>query len=180
MPVLYGVLMYMGVASLKGMQFVDRIGLLFMPPKYQPDYSYLRHVPIKKVHLFTFIQASFQRPPQKFKKSRRTYFLQVLALAILWILKSTDASLIFPLMVLALVLFRKVMDYFPKVFSQQDLLWLDNLMPSSGDKKDEETEQESVEENKNVRKRFITFPKLWKVENELETNHINNVTLLKK
>lgn len=56
MPVLYGVLMYMGVASLKGMQFVDRIGLLFMPPKYQPDYSYLRHVPIKKVHLFTFIQ----------------------------------------------------------------------------------------------------------------------------
>ena len=108
------------------------------------------------------------------------FFLQVLALAILWILKSTDASLIFPLMVLALVLFRKVMDYFPKVFSQQDLLWLDNLMPSSGDKKDEETEQESVEENKNVRKRFITFPKLWKVENELETNHINNVTLLKK
>ena len=62
MPVLYGVLMYMGVASLKGMQFVDRIGLLFMPPKYQPDYSYLRHVPIKKVHLFTFIQASIQRP----------------------------------------------------------------------------------------------------------------------
>ena len=56
MPVLYGVLMYMGVSSLKGMQFIDRIGLLFMPPKYQPDYYYLRHVPIKKVHLFTFIQ----------------------------------------------------------------------------------------------------------------------------
>ena len=101
-----------------------------------------------------------------------------MALAILWILKSTDASLIFPLMVLALVLFRKVMDYFPKVFSQQDLLWLDNLMPSSGDKKDEETEPE-VEENK-ARKRFFTIPKIWKVENEVETNHINTVTLLKK
>ena len=56
MPVLYGVLLYMGVSSLKGMQFIDRLGLIFMPPKYQPDYSYLRHVPILKVHLFTFIQ----------------------------------------------------------------------------------------------------------------------------
>ncbi len=56
MPVLYGVLMYMGVASLRGMQFVDRIGLLFMPPKYQPDHHYLRHVPLRKVHFFTIIQ----------------------------------------------------------------------------------------------------------------------------
>ncbi len=56
MPVLYGVLMYMGVASLRGMQFIDRIGLLFMPPKYQPDHHYLRHVPLKKVHFFTVIQ----------------------------------------------------------------------------------------------------------------------------
>ena len=56
MPVLYGVLLYMGVSSLKGMQFIDRVGLYFMPPKYQPDYYYLRHVPIIKVHLFTFIQ----------------------------------------------------------------------------------------------------------------------------
>lgn len=58
MPVLYGVLMYMGISALKGMQFVDRIGLIFMPTKYQPDYYYLRHVPIKTVHLFTFIQVS--------------------------------------------------------------------------------------------------------------------------
>ena len=75
MPVLYGVLMYMGVASLKGMQFVDRIGLLFMPPKYQPDYSYLRHVPIKKVHLFTFIQASIQRPLRSSNNSKKLFFL---------------------------------------------------------------------------------------------------------
>ena len=32
---------------------------------------------------------------------------------------------------MALVGFRKVMDYFPKIFSQNDLFWLDNLMPSS-------------------------------------------------
>jgi len=27
-----------------------------MPQKHQPDFPYLRHVQIKRVHLFTFIQ----------------------------------------------------------------------------------------------------------------------------
>merc|ERR1712045_229855 len=121
MPVLYGVLMYMGVSSLKGVQFIDRVGLIFMPPKYQPDYYYLRHVPIKKVHLFTFIQ--------------------VVCLGGLWLLKSTQASLIFPLMVLALVGFRKIMDFFPTVFSQKELYWLDNLMPASTTKGSKESDK---------------------------------------
>jgi len=116
MPVLYGVLMYMGVNTLNGMQFIDRLALMLMPGKHQPDYIYLRHVPLKKVHLFTAIQA--------------------FALAALWAIKSTPGSLVFPLMVLALVGFRKVMDYFPRIFSQNDLFWLDNLMPASNKKKD--------------------------------------------
>ena len=49
MPVLYGVLMYMGVNTLNGMQFIDRLALMLMPGKHQPDYIYLRHVPLKKV-----------------------------------------------------------------------------------------------------------------------------------
>ena len=53
--------MYMGVSSLRGMQFVDRVGLLFMPVKYQPDHVYLRHVPLKKVHLFTIIQVMYSQ-----------------------------------------------------------------------------------------------------------------------
>ena len=61
----------------------------------------------------------------------------------LWILKSTKASLVFPLMVLALVGFRKVMDYFPNVFSQDDLFYLDNLMPSSNDKESDDSEDKS-------------------------------------
>jgi len=44
MPVLYGVFLYMGFASLKGMQFFDRILIMFMPSKYQPDYMFLRQV----------------------------------------------------------------------------------------------------------------------------------------
>lgn len=58
---------------------MDRLKLLLMPPKHQPDLIYLRHVPLRKVHLFTFIQ--------------------ILCLALLWILKSTVAAIIFPVMV---------------------------------------------------------------------------------
>jgi len=114
MPVLYGVLMFMGVNTLNGMQFIDRCLLFLMPAKHQPDAMYLRHVPMKKVHLFTIIQIG--------------------TLVALWIIKSTPASLIFPLMVLALVGFRKLMDFFPSIFSQNDLFWLDNLMPANNKK----------------------------------------------
>lgn len=58
---------------------MDRLKLLLMPLKHQPDFIYLRHVPLRRVHLFTF--------------------LQVLCLALLWILKSTVAAIIFPVMV---------------------------------------------------------------------------------
>uniref|UniRef100_A0AAR2IL30 Anion exchange protein n=1 Tax=Pygocentrus nattereri TaxID=42514 RepID=A0AAR2IL30_PYGNA len=48
MPVLYGVFLYMGVSSLKGIQFFDRLKLFGMPAKHQPDFIYLRHVPLRK------------------------------------------------------------------------------------------------------------------------------------
>lgn len=44
MPVLFGVFLYMGIASLKGLQFFDRIMIMFMPNKYQPDFMFLRKV----------------------------------------------------------------------------------------------------------------------------------------
>uniref|UniRef100_A0A671VYN0 Anion exchange protein n=1 Tax=Sparus aurata TaxID=8175 RepID=A0A671VYN0_SPAAU len=115
MPVLYGVFLYMGVASLNGVQFMDRLKLLLMPAKHQPDLVYLRHVPLRKVHLFTFIQ--------------------ILCLALLWILKSTVAAIIFPVMILALVAVRKAMDY---MFSQHDLGFLDDVIPEKDKKKKED------------------------------------------
>lgn len=36
MPVLLGVFLYMGIVSMAGQQFVQRILILFMPQKYQP------------------------------------------------------------------------------------------------------------------------------------------------
>lgn len=44
MPVLFGVFLYMGAASLKGLQFYDRLLIMLMPVKYQPDYMFLRQV----------------------------------------------------------------------------------------------------------------------------------------
>uniref|UniRef100_A0A1I8JNS8 HCO3_cotransp domain-containing protein n=1 Tax=Macrostomum lignano TaxID=282301 RepID=A0A1I8JNS8_9PLAT len=56
MPVLYGVFLFMGVASLNGMQLFDRFLLLLQPRKNQPDMACLREVKLWRVHLFTGIQ----------------------------------------------------------------------------------------------------------------------------
>ncbi|NWV24059.1 S4A4 protein, partial [Origma solitaria] len=79
MPVLYGVFLHMGVVALNSIQLMDRVRLLLMPAKHQPDLAYLRHVPLRRVHFFTVIQ--------------------LLCLALLWVLKSTMAAIIFPVMV---------------------------------------------------------------------------------
>ncbi|XP_054612173.1 electrogenic sodium bicarbonate cotransporter 1-like isoform X5 [Dunckerocampus dactyliophorus] len=124
MPVLYGVFLYMGVASLNGVQFMDRLQLLLMPAKHQPDLIYLRHVPQRRIHLFTFIQG--------------------VCLALLWVLKSTVAAIVFPVMILALVAVRKAMDY---IFSQHDLSYLDDVIPEK-DKKKKEDEKKKKHKKK--------------------------------
>ena len=45
-PVLYGVFLYMGVSSIGGIQFIDRLFLLLMPVKHHPSVSYIRRVSI--------------------------------------------------------------------------------------------------------------------------------------
>ncbi|XP_064330376.1 electroneutral sodium bicarbonate exchanger 1-like [Phalacrocorax carbo] len=124
MPVLYGVFLYMGVSSLRGIQFFDRLKLFWMPAKHQPDFVYLRHVPLRKVHFFTTVQ--------------------LICLVLLWGIKASRAAIIFPMMVLALVFVRKVMDF---CFSKRELSFLDDLMPESkkqrlGDAKTEAQEEE--------------------------------------
>ncbi|XP_073771325.1 electrogenic sodium bicarbonate cotransporter 4 isoform X9 [Danio rerio] len=115
MPVLYGVFLYMGVASLHGIQFWERIKLYLMPAKHQPDFVFLRHVPLRRVHLFTL--------------------LQITCLAVLWILKSTVAAIVFPVMILGLMVVRKALDL---IFSQHDLAWLDDILPDKDKKKKED------------------------------------------
>jgi len=37
-------------------QFIERLYILPMPVKYQPDLIYLRHVKTRRIHIFTLIQ----------------------------------------------------------------------------------------------------------------------------
>uniref|UniRef100_A0A669E8C9 Anion exchange protein n=1 Tax=Oreochromis niloticus TaxID=8128 RepID=A0A669E8C9_ORENI len=129
MPVLYGVFLYMGVASLSGIQFWDRIKLYMMPSKHQPDFTYLRHVPLRRVHLFTLIQ--------------------ITCLAVLWVLKSTFLAIIFPVMILGLMVVRKMLDM---VFSQHDLAWLDDLLPEKEKKKKDDDKKKGKEKEKEKKK----------------------------
>ncbi|KAL0894510.1 hypothetical protein ABMA27_013092 [Loxostege sticticalis] len=107
MPVLFGVFLYMGVASLKGLQFFDRILIMFMPQKYQPDHMFLRQVPIRRVHLFTAIQLT--------------------CLVCLWVIKSfSSTSILFPLMLVVMIGIRKSLDFF---FTRREMKILDDVMP---------------------------------------------------
>ncbi|XP_028163611.1 sodium bicarbonate cotransporter 3 isoform X1 [Ostrinia furnacalis] len=107
MPVLFGVFLYMGVASLKGLQFFDRILIMFMPQKYQPDHMFLRQVPIRRVHIFTAIQLT--------------------CLICLWVIKSfSSTSILFPLMLVVMIGIRKSLDFF---FTRREMKILDDVMP---------------------------------------------------
>ncbi|KAM7380587.1 hypothetical protein PAMP_003874 [Pampus punctatissimus] len=60
------------------LKLFDRLKLFGMPAKHQPDFIYLRHVPLRKVHLFTIIQLS--------------------CLILLWVIKTSRAAIVFPMM----------------------------------------------------------------------------------
>ncbi|XP_037649622.1 sodium bicarbonate cotransporter 3-like isoform X10 [Sebastes umbrosus] len=122
MPVLYGVFLYMGVSSLKGIQFFDRIKLFGMPSKHQPDLIYLRYVPLWKVHIFTLVQLT--------------------CLVLLWVIKASAAAVVFPMMVLALVFIRKLLDFF---FTKREMSWLDDLIPESKKKKEDDKKKKARE-----------------------------------
>ncbi|XP_018124780.1 sodium bicarbonate cotransporter 3 isoform X2 [Xenopus laevis] len=123
MPVLYGVFLYMGASSLKGIQLFDRIKLFGMPAKHQTDLIYLRYVPLWKVHVFTVIQLT--------------------CLVLLWVIKASSAAVVFPMMVLALVFIRKLLDF---IFTKRELSWLDDLMPESKKKKEDDKKKKAKEE----------------------------------
>ena len=119
MPVLYGVFLYMGIAALGGIQLFDRILLMLMPMKYQPDTIYIRHVPISVIHKFTLFQ--------------------IACLVVLWVVKSIKAtSITFPIMLVVMVAVRKLME---RCFSEKDLKYLDDKMPDFHLRKREDKEK---------------------------------------
>ncbi|GAB1296900.1 Band 3 anion transport protein [Apodemus speciosus] len=103
LAVLFGIFLYMGVTSLSGIQLFDRILLLFKPPKYHPDVPFVKRVKTWRMHLFTGIQ--------------------VICLAVLWVVKSTPASLALPFILILTVPLRRLL--LPLIFRELELQCLD-------------------------------------------------------
>lgn len=92
---------------LLNLQLIQRILIVFMPQKYQPDYKFLRHVPLIKVHLYTGIQ--------------------ITSLAALWAVKSISSiSIVFPLMVGKFILWFRLNNNFHYTCKQMQLCKLKN------------------------------------------------------
>lgn len=103
LAVLFGIFLYMGVMSLNGIQLTERMMLLLMPPKYHPDHTYVRKVRTLRMHLFTCIQ--------------------LVCLATLWAVMSTQASLAFPFLLIMTVPVK--MFLLPRIFTSREMACLD-------------------------------------------------------
>ncbi|KAK2586570.1 hypothetical protein KPH14_011451 [Odynerus spinipes] len=103
MSVLLGVFLYMGISSTNGVQLFDRVKLFFMPVKHHGSANYVRRVQTYKMHIFTLIQ--------------------ILCLAVLWIVKSTQAALALPFFLILMIPLRAQMSHF---FTPAELRALDS------------------------------------------------------
>ena len=86
MPVLYGLFLYMGITSLVGNRFYERLMLWITDPRLYPDNHFTRFVSARTLNVFTAIQ--------------------LLCLVALWVLKGSKLGILFPLMIAGLVPFR--------------------------------------------------------------------------
>ncbi|XP_072474010.1 anion exchange protein 3 isoform X2 [Notamacropus eugenii] len=105
LAVLFGIFLYMGVTSLSGIQLSERILLMLMSAKHHPDEPYVSKVKTWRMHLFTLIQLS--------------------CIALLWVIKSTSASLAFPFVLLLTVPLRHFL--LPRIFQDRELQALDSV-----------------------------------------------------
>ena len=86
LAVLYGLFLFMGVVSISGNQFFERLALWVKDPDLYPTTHYTRRVPIKLIHLFTGVQ--------------------VVCLALLWVVKGSSEpkiQMLFPVFIALLV-----------------------------------------------------------------------------
>ncbi|MEQ2298817.1 Band 3 anion exchange protein [Ameca splendens] len=103
MTALFGIFLYMGITSLSGVQMWDRILLLFTPKKYHPSNAYATRVRTPRMHIFTLIQ--------------------LVCLAILWLVKQSPFSLALPFFLILTVPLRMFMT--GRVFTPLEMKCLD-------------------------------------------------------
>ena len=83
MAVLYGLFLFMGIVSMRGNQFFERLSLWVMEPSLYPGTHYIRRVPNWMIHIFTAIQLA--------------------CLVVLWLVKESRLGILFPLFIAMLV-----------------------------------------------------------------------------
>uniref|UniRef100_A0A8C1G4A0 Anion exchange protein n=1 Tax=Cyprinus carpio TaxID=7962 RepID=A0A8C1G4A0_CYPCA len=99
LAVLFGIFLYMGITSLTGIQLYERITLMVTPAKHHPDHIYVTKVKTWRMNMFTIIQ--------------------LLCIALLWVVKSTVASLAFPFILIMTVPLRRLI--LTRIFEEREL-----------------------------------------------------------
>lgn len=102
LAVLFGLFLYMGVVSMKGNQFFERLGLWATDPALYPSSHYVRRVPRAVMHGFTATQLA--------------------CLVALWAIKISAWAILFPLFIALLVPIRFLL---ARLFGQKHLAALD-------------------------------------------------------
>jgi len=102
MSVVFGLFLFMGIASLRSNQFVDRLKLWVTDPTLYPPTHYIRRVSRAVLHSFTLIQLA--------------------CLAVLWFVKESSFGVLFPLCIALLVPIRHSLG---RIYRQRDLAFLD-------------------------------------------------------
>lgn len=106
MAVLYGLFLYMGVVSMAGNQFFERLNLWLMDASLYPSTHYTRHVPRATIHKFTLIQL---------------FCLLVLGV-VLGLGETSPLGILFPLFLVLLVPIRH---FIGRYFKEEHLIALD-------------------------------------------------------
>uniref|UniRef100_A0A8C5B8K4 Anion exchange protein n=1 Tax=Gadus morhua TaxID=8049 RepID=A0A8C5B8K4_GADMO len=99
LAVLFGIFLYMGVTSLTGIQLYERITLMVTPAKHHPDHLYVTKVKTWRMNMFTLIQLA--------------------CIVSLWVVKSTEASLAFPFILIMTVPLRRLV--LSRIFQEREL-----------------------------------------------------------
>uniref|UniRef100_A0AAQ4RDB2 Anion exchange protein n=1 Tax=Gasterosteus aculeatus aculeatus TaxID=481459 RepID=A0AAQ4RDB2_GASAC len=103
LAVLFGIFLYMGVTSLTGIQLYERMTLMVTPAKHHPDHIYVTKVKTWRMNMFTIIQLA--------------------CIVALWVVKSTEASLAFPFVLIMTVPLRRLI--LSRIFEERELQALD-------------------------------------------------------
>lgn len=105
MATLYGIFLFMGFSSLRGIQFIDRLGYWLMDSAMYPINHYTRRVPTRTIHLFTLVQ-----------------LVCLIVLCIINVIPYGPVQILFPIFIAMLVPVRAILGRF---FEPDHLAFLD-------------------------------------------------------